>query len=909
MSVMESKLRSNRNEKKLHMGLSEKEAKLKLQKHGLNTIAGKKKVSVFSMILDQFNDFMVMILLAATAVSAFMGDTTEAVTIISIVIVNAIMGFIQEFRTERTLEALKDLAAPTARVIRDGVLCSIPAEEIVPGDLIVLESGDRVPADATLIEVNGLQVDESLLTGESLPVEKEIESSHGKGSGIGDKKGVVYMGSVVTMGRAKAIVYATGMDTEMGRIADMIQNIEDEETPLQKRLEHLGKIIAVGCLVICAIVSLAGILRGEELLDMLLEGISLAVAAVPEGLPAIVTVSLALGVQRMLKRNALIRKLPAVETLGCASVICSDKTGTLTENKMTVRKIFAGDNIFDVKGNGYDLQGAILLNNREIDASGSKPLKLLLEIAGCCNNAEISRTSPEKGFLDKIKSAVSKQEKWEIKGDPTEGALLVAAAKGGITKEILEKTYFRMDELPFDSDRKCMSVICGNFKGETFVFTKGAPDIILDKCSKIHTSRGTEDLNAFAKKRILKVNDNMAGEALRVLGFAYKKLDSRNYKRDDLEKNLTFVGLMGMIDPPRKEALEAVQKCRIAGIKPVMITGDHKVTAAAIARELSILGSGDKVLTGAELDEMSESKLEKIAGEVSVYARVSPKHKLMIVRALKKLGHIVAMTGDGVNDAPAVKEADIGVSMGITGTDVTKEASSMILLDDNFATIVAAIEEGRVIYNNIRKFIRYMLACNIGEVLTMFLGTLLGLPLPLLPIQILWVNLVTDGLPAIALGFDPPEKDVMMRKPRGAKESIFSDGLLGLILFRGILIGLTTLAVFASLLYFTGNTDTARTAAFATLVVTQLIHVFECKSERKNIFEVPIFNNLYLIGAVLCSTVMLLIVLYVPFLQSIFKTVALTYNDWLCIMGLSSVGPVISSFFRREGKRRNKSRR
>ena len=898
MGAAETNMQRNRKAKNLYMGLSEKEARLKLQKHGSNIIAGKKKISAFRMILDQFSDFMVLILLAATAVSAFMGETTEAITIITIVMINAIMGFIQEYRTEKTLEALKDLAAPTARVIRDGTLMNIPAEEVVPGDLIVLESGDRVPADATLVEVNSLQVDESLLTGESVPVEKGTEYTARKDSGIGDKRNMVFMGTVVTMGRGKAIVNATGMNTEMGKIAGMIQSIEEDETPLQKKLEHLGKIIAVGCLIICAVVSLAGILRGEELFDMLLEGISLAVAAVPEGLPAIVTVSLALGVQRMLKRNALVRKLPAVETLGCASVICSDKTGTLTENKMTVRKIYSGESMFDVKGNGYNPAGEILLNGKATDVSGNKPLSLLLEIAACCNNAELARTHADDGIVGKIKSAVSRQEKWEIKGDPTEGALLVAAAKGGITRDILDKRYRRIDELPFDSDRKCMSVLCENQKGEIFVFTKGAPDIILDKCTKAHTGRGIEELSSLYRKRVLRINDKMAGDALRVLGFAYKKLSSRSYRRNDLEKDLIFVGLMGMIDPPRKEVMEAVQKCKIAGIKPVMITGDHKATATAIAEELNIYSKGDKVLTGAELDEMSESQLEKIARDVSVYARVSPKHKLMVVRVLKRLGHIVAMTGDGVNDAPAVKEADIGVSMGITGTDVTKEASSMILLDDNFATIVAAIEEGRAIYSNIRKFIRYMLSCNIGEVLTMFLGTLLGLPLPLLPIQILWVNLVTDGLPAIALGFEPPEKDVMMRKPRGAGESIFSDGLSVLILFRGALIGLTTLAVFISLLHFTGNTDIARSGAFATLVLTQLVHVFECKSERKNIFEIPVFNNPYLIVAVCCSLTMILSVLYIPFLQPIFKTATLSHNEWLLILGYSSVAPIISSFFR-----------
>lgn len=884
---------------RLQRGLTEKEAKRKLSKVGPNMITSKKKVSAFKILLDQFSDFMVLILLASTAISAFMGEMTEAITIIAIVVINAILGFIQEYRTEKTMEALKSLAAPAAKVIRDGILYSIPAEQIVPGDLLVLEAGDRIPADAVLIEANSLHVDEALLTGESVPVEKNLGTSGRRSSSHSDKNNNVYMGTIVTLGRGKGIVTATGMNTEMGKIADMIQGVEDEQTPLQKRLEHLGKFIVYGCLVICAIVAATGVLRGEALFTMLLAGISLAVAAVPEGLPAIVTIALALGVQRMLKRNALVRKLPAVETLGCASVICSDKTGTLTENRMTVRMIYTGNRIIEVRGNGYEPEGDFVYKGRMLDAQKDSTLKLTLEICGLCNNAKLVREpiGPDDSF-SKIKSIFSKRERWDIEGDPTEGALLTAAAKAGLTEEMLGRSYFRIDEIPFDSDRKCMSVICDNHKGESFIFTKGAPDEIIEKCSKLYTSTGIINLDQASKSEILKMNDRLAQEALRVIGVAYRKLGSRLYSRKEVEKDLVFVGLAGMIDPPRKEAIEAVQKCRMAGIKPVMITGDHKVTAAAIASELAIFNKGDKVLTGSDIDRMDERRFEAEAEDISVYARVSPKHKLMIVKALKKHGHIVAMTGDGVNDAPAVKEADIGISMGITGTDVTKEASSMILMDDNFATIVAAVEEGRVIYNNIRKFIRYMLACNLGEVLTMFLGMLCGLPIPLLPIQILWVNLVTDGLPAIALGFDPPEKDIMMRSPRGTKENIFSNGLLKLIIFRGVLIGLCTLAVFISILYFTWNVETARTGAFVTLVATQLIHVFECKSERKNIFEIPVFNNLYLVMAVICSLIMIIGVVYIPFFQEVFKTVALSMEDWVLVLGFSALGPVLASFFR-----------
>ncbi|MDP4180007.1 MAG: cation-translocating P-type ATPase [Bacillota bacterium] len=903
--------------KDTYTGISEKHAEKLLDIHGPNTLSEKKKSSALKMLIDQFSDFMVLILIAATIISAFMGDITEAVTIIAIVIINAVLGFLQEFRTEKTMNALKELTAPTAKVIRDGILSNIPAEKIVPGDLLALEEGDRIPADSELIEINSLQVDESLLTGESVPVEKSLHSNR-KEDAEGEKKNNIYMGTTITRGRGKAIVSSTGMNTEMGKIADMIQNIEDEETPLQKRLDSLGKFIVYGCLIICAVVSITGILRGEDLFTMLLSGISLAVAAVPEGLPAIVTIALALGVQKMLKRNALIRKLPAVETLGCASVICSDKTGTLTQNRMTVRSIFTWPNhskqsgIFDFKGGKVKSDsffgmhkgesksaGKVKESNHEFkDGNLDDSIKLVLEIGGICNNAVFLESHEDKeGTFNKIKNMFSKQER-QLVGDPTEIALMEAAMKAGITDELLKGEYRRIDEIPFDSERKRMSVICELRNGERYVFTKGAPDIIIENCSSINSNTEIKKLSQLHKNEILNANDKMAEGALRVLGFAFKKLDSNRYNKKDIEKDLVFAGLMGMIDPPRKEAQDAVHKCRMAGIKTVMITGDHKITAAAIAKELDILQDGDKVLTGAELDEIGEQGLLKIADNVSVYARVSPKHKLMVVRVMKKLGHVVAMTGDGVNDAPAVKEADIGVSMGNTGTDVTKEASAMILMDDNFATIVAAVEEGRVIYNNIRKFIRYMLACNLGEVLVMFLGMLIGLPIPLLPIQILWVNLVTDGLPAIALGFDPPERDVMKRRPRGAKEHIFSNGLLRLILFRGTLIGISTLAVFISVLHFTGNIENARTASFVTLVITQLIHVFECKSERKNIFEIPLLNNIPLVLSVLCSLAMILGVVYFKAFQGIFKTVPLSFSDWILILGFSALGPVLSSFLR-----------
>lgn len=896
MSIPKLAFKKENGTKWMQYGLSEKEAQKRYEKYGPNILQEKKRISALKIFIEQFSDFMVLILLAATTVSIFMREMTEAITIMVIVVVNATLGFMQEYRTEKTMEALKGLAAPIAKVMRNGNQVEITAEDVVPGDLIILETGDRVPADAVLIESNGIFVDESLLTGESVPVEK-ISDNNSRCS----ERCSIYKGTNITRGRGKAVVCATGMMTEMGKIAGMIQDIETEETPLQKRLEHLGKYIVFGCLVVCAIVSLTGVLRGENLFTMLLAGISLAVAAVPEGLPAIVTIALALGVQRMLRKKALVRKLPAVETLGCASVICSDKTGTLTENKMTVRKMYVGDYI-EIRGGSLSSKGEFISGLREIKPAKKDNLELALKIGVLCNNAIMSKTTGGKGgTLKKIKTPFTREEKWELSGDPTEAALLVAGAKGGILQEEINKEYRRLKEIPFDSERKCMSIVSRNRKGESFVFTKGAVDVIIEKCTKIYTSKGIVRLDESSKRKILKINNDMAKEALRVLGLAYKKVNIySNFK--NVESELIFVGLTGMIDPPRKEVLNAVKKCRLAGIHPIMITGDHKTTAHAIARELNICSEGDKVLTGKELEKISDIELQELADDISVYARVSPKHKLRIVKALKKGGHIVAMTGDGVNDAPAIKEADIGISMGITGTDVTKEASSMILMDDNFATIVSAIEEGRVIYSNIRKFIRYMLSCNIGEVLTMFIGMLIGLPLPLLPIQILWVNLVTDGLPAIALGLEPAEKDIMMRKPRGAEESIFSRGLLNLILFRGVIIGVSTLVVFTSILKFTNDVNTARTAAFVTLVITQLIHVFECKSERKNIFEVPLFSNIYLVLAVLCSLTMIISVVYWPFFQSIFRTVPLGHAEWMLIGGFSTLGPVISSFFRANAK-------
>lgn len=854
-------------------GLSGREAKARLQKYGPNVFTRRKKIHPLRIFLAQFQDILIVILLVSTALSLFMGEAAEAAAILLIVVLNAVMGFVQEFRTEKTLETLSSLAAPTARVLRDGEDVVIPAAQVVPGDVLSLEAGDRVAADAELVEAAAVQADESLLTGESVPVEKTP-----------GKAGRVFMGTMLTGGRGLAEVYATGMRTEMGRIAGMIGDIKEEQTPLQKRLAELGRFIAVACLVVCAVVTLTGILRGEPVLNMLITGVSLAVAAVPEGLPAIVTIALALGMRRMLKRNALVRRLTAVETLGCAGVICSDKTGTLTENKMTVRRVCTCAHDLSVTGGGQETAGDFLLAGKKIRARDLPDVARTLEIAVCCNAASLHIS----GGLGR--------KKLRLAGDPTETALLVAAAKGGVTREGCARGYETLFELPFDSERKCMSVAV-RAGGKRLLFVKGAPDIILSKCRSVQTPEGAQPLAGPARARIEHACDEMADGALRVLAMAWRELPEGRFaqKPGELECSLTFAGLMGMIDPPRREAFAAVRKCVRAGIRPVMITGDHKKTAAAIAKELGILRGSDGIVTGSELDAMSDEALARAVKRTTVFARVSPGHKLRIVRSFKRAGNVVAMTGDGVNDAPAVKEADIGVSMGQTGTDVTKEASSIILLDDNFATMVAAVEEGRVIYSNIRKFIRYLLSCNIGEILTMFVGMLMGLPVVLLPIQILWVNLATDGLPAIALGLEPPDDDVMEQKPRGMNESVFSHGLLGMMLFRGCIIGLSTLGVFVSVLHMGGGLTEARTAAFMTLVAVQLIHVFECKSEHLTLPHIPLFNNPWLILAVLVSVALMLAVVCVPALFPIFGTAPLTLGAWLRVAGYSAIGPVLAS--------------
>ncbi|AWZ48219.1 calcium-translocating P-type ATPase, PMCA-type [Hathewaya limosa] len=837
-----------KNDKKC--GLTEDEAKRRLKKYGPNLIEKKQKISPLKIFLSQFNDLITWVLIVATIISGFMGDKADAITIIIIVIMNAILGFIQEYKTEKSLEALKALASPTAKVIRNGNIKVVNAETLVPGDLIILEAGDRVPGDACLVEATNVLIDESLLTGESVGVEKNVN----KGSND------VFMGTTILRGHAKATIMLTGMDTEMGKIANMLDNITAERSPLKEKLNSLGKVLVLMCAIICVVVTVLGIFRGQDPGEMFLLGVSLAVAAIPEGLAAIVTIALAIGVSRMLKRNALVRKLPAVETLGCTSVICSDKTGTLTQNNMTVKEIYFNDKVYT--------QGFNEKNE----------LNLLKKAFTYCNdcNYDFKEKSLKKALF----------------GDPTETALIKAFFNNtGEIKKFLENGK-RIFDIPFDSTRKMMSVIYKEDNRE-LGYIKGAPERLIKRCRYILINGEKVLFQGVYKQRVLEQIESMSNKALRCIAAAYK--DGNLPKNSSLEDNLVFLGVAGIIDPPRLEAKDSVLKCRMAGIKVVMITGDHKNTAFAIGKELDICKKEDEVITGEQLDKLSDKELKEKIQHLSIFARVSPEHKLRIVRAFKAKGHIVSMTGDGVNDAPAVKEADIGVSMGISGTDVTKEASSMILLDDDFSTIVSAIEEGRGIYANIRKFIRYLLSCNLGEVLTVFLSSILYLPAPLLPIQILFVNLATDGLPAIALGVDPGDPDIMLNKPRNREESIFARGLKEKIFIRGILIGVCTVLSFMVGKYYGMNLKVCRTLALCTLILSQLFHVFECRSEKHSVFKINPFTNIYLLLAVSVSVIMLLGILYVPFFQGIFHTVALNLAQWTIVLFFSGIMFIINS--------------
>lgn len=839
-------------EKEFTRGLSTREAEKRIKTYGLNELKHKKKKSPILIFLSQFNDFLVWVLIGATIISGFIGDKADALTILIIVIVNAILGFIQEFRTEKSLEALQEMAAPTCKTIRDGNIKVINSRELTIGDIVILEAGDRIPADGTFIDAANMVVDESLLTGESVGISKD--TNKGKNEG--------YMGTIVLKGRGLLIVDSIGMETEMGKIANLLDNIEEEKSPLRERLDSLGKILVVVCLIVCIIVTVLGILRGNNITEMFLLGVSLAVAAIPEGLAAIVTVALALGVSRMLKRNALIRKLPAVETLGCTSVICSDKTGTLTQNKMTVKEVLTNGKIY------------------ELDKEKLSNCEKLKEAFVYCNDTNYNYDIKD---IDKA-----------VMGDPTETALVKVFFKDTNEAEEFISKANRLFEIPFDSTRKMMTVIM-KVNGKEVCYMKGAPERVLERCDSVLENGKIKPLTAQKKKQIYNYIESMSNRALRCIASAYK--EEHVVKNDSVEENLIFLGVAGSMDPPRVEVKDAVLKCKMAGIKPVMITGDHKNTALAIAKSINICNTDDQAITGDELEKMSDDELVKRVDKLRVFARVSPNHKLRIVKAFKKNNNIVAMTGDGVNDAPAIKEADIGVAMGISGTDVTKEAASMVLMDDNFATIVSAVEEGRIIYDNIRKFIRYLLSCNLGEVLTMFLASLFYLPNPLTPIQILFVNLATDGLPAIALGIDPADKDIMRQAPREKNEGIFARGLWEKIIVRGCLIGVCTLLSFMVGRYYGMNLATCRTIALCTLVMSQLLHVFECRSERHSIFEINVLSNIYLLGAVIVSITMVCCILYIPFLKGIFNTVSSNLGQWLLVIFFSGIIFLINSVY------------
>ncbi|MDQ0215067.1 Ca2+-transporting ATPase [Oikeobacillus pervagus] len=871
-------------------GLSSQEVEKKRKKFGFNQLEEGKKQSAILLFFQQFKDFMVLVLLAATFISGLMGEYIDAIAIISIVVINGCLGFFQERKAEKSLQALKEMSAPQVNVLRDGQWLKIPSKEVTVGDILKFESGDRIGADVRIIESVNLEIEESALTGESVPVTKTDHPIHVDHVSLGDLENMAFMGTLVTRGNGVGVVTAIGMSTAMGQIADMLQNAETMMTPLQRRLEQLGKILIICALLLTVLVVAIGVMQGHDLYTMLLAGVSLAVAAIPEGLPAIVTVALSLGVQRMIRKRAIVRKLPAVETLGCASVICSDKTGTMTQNKMTVTSLWSGGDTWKVTGTGYNPNGQFYAGENVVHPSDEKSLYQLLTFGLLCNHAELKR----------------KEDEFYINGDPTEGALLVSALKAGLTREGLRKQFTIEKEFPFDSTRKMMSIIVKDSHGKRFVITKGAPDVLTEKSTAILWQKRSEVFTSEYKQEVQAAIEGMAANALRTIAVAFKPLSQGESLQDDLEieKDLTLIGLQGMIDPPRPEVKTAVKECREAGIKTIMITGDHVITAKAIASTLGILRKKDQVLDGKDLNQMSLEELEEVVENVSVFARVSPEHKLKIVKALQNKGHVVAMTGDGVNDAPAIKAADIGVAMGVTGTDVAKEASSLVLMDDNFATIKSAIKEGRNIYENIRKFIRYLLASNVGEILVMLFAMLLALPLPLAPIQILWVNLVTDGLPAMALGLDRPEENVMKRKPRNPKEGVFARGLAWKVISRGFLIGITTLIAF--MITYKQNPDHleyAQTVAFATLVLAQLIHVFDCRSE-KSIFSRNPFGNMYLVWAVLSSFILMFVVIYVPSLQPIFHTVYIEPRDWLLIFGLSALPTFLlaGSLFSRKTK-------
>ncbi|MCA9932794.1 MAG: cation-translocating P-type ATPase [Ardenticatenaceae bacterium] len=889
-------------------GLSDAEAQQRLSRYGLNELIDKGTKNPWLILLDQFKDVMVIILLIAAVVSFFLSeDLTDVIVIMAIVVLNAGIGFSQEYRAEQAIAALKKLAVPTVRVRRDGRITEISARQLVPGDVVLLEAGNLVPADGRLVESINLKIEEAALTGESEPVEKATAVQSGDHISLGDQHNMVFMGTIITYGRGTAVITATGMSTQLGKIADLIQGVEQEATPLQRRLDGLGKSLAWVAMGIIAVVVVLGLLRGEKWDVLLLTGISMAVAAVPEGLPAVVTITLALGSQRMLKRHALIRKLPAVETLGSVTVICSDKTGTLTENRMTVTML-------DVVGHTQDIDALVDESGAIFDAALRKDhpihdrtLSLLVKASALCNDAVLQKT--DEGTERTI-------------GDPTEGALVVAAAKLGHTKERMAQRWPRVGEVPFTSERKRMTTIHRvletdasdatiPWNTEPFVaFSKGGVDSLLDVADRLWDGKDVLPLDEALRERILSGNARLAQQGQRVLGVAFRPLQTYDeHDEAGIEANMIMIGLVAMMDPPRPEVKEAVITARTAGIRPVMITGDHPLTAQHIAKELTI-AERDYYLTGRDLSSMDVQELEKVVHDVPVYARVSPEHKLNIVMALQDKGEIVAMTGDGVNDAPALKKADIGVAMGITGTDVSKEAADMVLLDDNFATIVAAIEEGRKVYDNIRKFIKYTLSSNTGELIVMLAAPFLGMPLPLVPLQILWINLVTDGLPGLALAVEDSERGIMKRTPFRPNESIFSRGMGQRIIWIGILMGIVSLLM--GYLYWDPNNPTPhgtwQTMTFTTLTLAQMGNALAIRSNQDSLLSIGIFSNRLMVLSVVLTFVLQLALIYVPFLQNVFNTVALSGTELIFSLLASAVVFVaveLEKWFRRSRERQS----
>ncbi|NMB62545.1 MAG: cation-translocating P-type ATPase [Chloroflexi bacterium] len=887
----------------LEKGLTSKEAAARKEKFGLNELQEGKKRTFLKMVFDQLNNFVIIMLVVAAAISAFLGELVDASAIVAIVVLNTIMGVVQESRAEQALDALKKMAAPEAQVLRDGHRVSLPARELVPGDIVFLEAGNFVPADLRLLEAVNLKIDEAPLTGESVPVEKNATETLDADASLGDRLNTAFSGTVVSYGRGKGVVISTGMNTQIGLIATMLQSVEEEQTPLQIKLDQLGKLLGYACLIISGVVFLSGWLQGGDALEMFMVAVSLAIAAVPEGLPAVVTISLALGMREMVKRHALIRRLASVETLGSATVICSDKTGTLTQNVMTVTEVWTDGKTVNITGTGYVPEGDFVMDGKKIDLHEIPAVSTALWIGSVNNDAEL------EGMENEGKIS------YRIIGDPTEGSILVAAAKAGVHATDLKKSYPREGEIPFDSTRKRMLTVHeikepaqnkelpfnGNGSKDAYVVAvKGAPDVVLKLCDRYQKADNTTAaMDEAARQRILDANDGMTKKALRVLGMAYRVVSAKPAEVDSahLEKDLVFAGLVGMIDPAREEVKPALLKAVGAGIRTVMITGDYPNTAKAIAESIGLLRPGHKVVTGADLEAMSDDQLSREVESIDVFARVSPEHKMRIVNALRANDETVAMTGDGVNDAPAIKTADIGVAMGITGTDVAKQTADMVLTDDNYASIVSAVEQGRVIYSNIRKFVYYLISCNIAEIMIIFLPTVLGrimfpfapeglaISSPLKPIQLLWLNLVTDGAPALALGTEKGDPDIMDQAPRPKKEPIVNRFMqIGILLQTVAITGATLLAYAMGLR--SGNQQIAETMAFVTLSLSELLRAFTARSERYPLLKMGVFKNKWMNYAVLASMLLVLAVIYVPFFNVIFDTVPLTLVEWEQILPL-----------------------